>query len=388
MASIRKHKFTRWTDANGKHVPAGTPGAKKHTVESRKWYGYGIPGRSRGVPLATNYKVAETLLARMIVDGEREQAGMPVGEAAVLSTLIDQWEQSLLDGGTSEEQARRVGSRNRRMTSELALQWPRQIQPDIVSSWLARTAASDGWGPQTRNHWRTSLRAFARWLAAPPRRLVSPTLLDTLPVLDVEPDQRRARRTLTVEQLGRLLVATLASGERVKDLTAEQRHLLYSVACTTGFRANELASLTPGLLCLDDATPHILLAARRGKNRRPTRQPIPAETVDLLRAYIADRDTAAPLWPGNWFHRAAEMLRIDLARVGIPYAIDGPDGPLYADFHANRHTYVSLLEAAGVSLRDAMQLARHSDPKLTLARYGKSQIEQLGETVQRMPKLS
>lgn len=34
-----------------------------------------------------------------------------------------------------------------------------------------------------------------------------------------------------------------------------------------------------------------------------------------------------------------------------------------------------------------MQLARHSDPKLTMARYGRAQIPDLGETVKRMPSL-
>jgi hypothetical protein len=34
-----------------------------------------------------------------------------------------------------------------------------------------------------------------------------------------------------------------------------------------------------------------------------------------------------------------------------------------------------------------MQLARHSDPKLTMARYGRAQTHDLGEAVNRMPSL-
>jgi hypothetical protein len=71
------------------------------------------------------------------------------------------------------------------------------------------------------------------------------------------------------------------------------------------------------------------------------------------------------------------------AAAGIPYVIDGPDGPLYADFHSLRHTYVALLDRSGASLKQAMQLARHSDPKLTMARYGRAQLHDLEETVRR-----
>lgn len=66
----------------------------------------------------------------------------------------------------------------------------------------------------------------------------------------------------------------------------------------------------------------------------------------------------------------------------------GPDGPLHADFHALRHTFISHLDLAGVSLRDAMQLARHSDPRLTMARYGRSQQDALGRAVEKIGCLS
>lgn len=90
---------------------------------------------------------------------------------------------------------------------------------------------------------------------------------------------------------------------------------------------------------------------------------------------------------GNRIDNAAEMLRDDLEAAGIPYAIDGPDGPLYADIHSLRHSYVALLDRAGLTLKVAMQLARHSDPKLTKTRYGRAQLHDLGAAVESMPPL-
>ncbi len=81
------------------------------------------------------------------------------------------------------------------------------------------------------------------------------------------------------------------------------------------------------------------------------------------------------------------MLRIDLDAAGIPYAVEGPDGLLYADFHALRHSYIALLEKSGATLKEAMQLARHSDPKLTMAVYGRAQLHDLGRAVERLPDL-
>jgi len=42
---------------------------------------------------------------------------------------------------------------------------------------------------------------------------------------------------------------------------------------------------------------------------------------------------------------------------------------LFADFHANRHTFISNLGKAGIAPKLAQTLARHSDPKLTMNVY-------------------
>ena len=42
---------------------------------------------------------------------------------------------------------------------------------------------------------------------------------------------------------------------------------------------------------------------------------------------------------------------------------------LFADFHANRHTFISNLTLAGVSPKVAQTLARHSDINLTMQVY-------------------
>lgn len=75
------------------------------------------------------------------------------------------------------------------------------------------------------------------------------------------------------------------------------------------------------------------------------------------------------------------MVKRDLEDAGIPYVVQGPDGPLFADMHALRHAYIARLDKPGMTLKRAMQLARHKDPKLTMRIYGRAQLAELGQAV-------
>jgi len=66
--------------------------------------------------------------------------------------------------------------------------------------------------------------------------------------------------------------------------------------------------------------------------------------------------------------------------------VDGPDSPEYADFHALRHTYLTMLGRHGVDLRTAQELAGHSTPLLT-ARYSHRRLYDLAGAVDRLPNL-
>ena len=70
------------------------------------------------------------------------------------------------------------------------------------------------------------------------------------------------------------------------------------------------------------------------------------------------------------------MIRGDLEAADIPYAVPGPDGPEYADFHALRHSFLTLGGRAGIDLRTLQELAGHSKPELT-ARYSHRRLNDL-----------
>ncbi len=242
---------------------------------------------------------------------------------------------------------------------------------------------SRGRSLKTMNLHLAAVKQFAAWLVSDKRMAVNP--LADLEGGNVELDRRHDRQTLAEEQLAAILNAALNSPKAFRGLTGRDRHHLYLAAMTTGFRVGELAALPPEWFELAAAPPVVVLPATLTKNKKAVRQPLPSDVAETLRLYLAGRQAGQPVWPGNWTDNAADMLRIDLDAAGVPYVVEGPGGPLHADFHSLRHSFISLLDKSGASLKVAMQLARHSDPKLTMARYGRAQLHDLGRAVDRLP---
>ena len=240
-----------------------------------------------------------------------------------------------------------------------------------------------GCGPETVNHYVRAVRGFFRWMLRAKRYQSNP--LESLALVNANADVRRGRRELTADELRRLFAAARASRRTFRGLTGEDRYTLYLVASGTGFRANALANLTPP--DFDPDAGIVTLPARFNKSRKLKVQPIPPDVAAAVRVYMSGKPANAPAWGGSWVGRAADMLRIDLDAAGIPYTVEGPDGPRFADFHSLRHSYLTMLGRNGVDLRTAQELAGHSTPTLT-ARYTHRRLDDLAGAVGKLPMLA
>ena len=243
-----------------------------------------------------------------------------------------------------------------------------------------------GCGPQTVNHYVRAVRGFFRWMVKSKRCASDP--LDTLSLVNVNVDVRHARRELTAAELGRLLVAAESSVKSFRGLTGVDRFHLYLAAATTGFRAYGLANLTPEDFDPDATTPTVTLKAKFAKNGRLKAQPLPEDAAAALRDYLEGKPAGRPVWGGTWADdgRGAEMMRVDLKAAGIPYVVEGPGGPEHADFHALRHSYLTLLGKGGVDLRTVQEMAGHSKPELT-ARYMHTRIGDMAGAAAKLPTI-
>ena len=238
--------------------------------------------------------------------------------------------------------------------------------------------------PETVNHYIRALRGFGRWLVRTRRVTANP--FETLAAVPTATDVRRRRRALSDDKLRRLLEATRASTRTIGGLTGPDRYALYLIAATTGIRARALAGLTPRAFDLNPPSPCVTVPARLSKNRKVHVVPLRDDVAVVLRGYLASKSSDSPVWPGSWAsaRRGAAMLRADLRDAGVPYIVDGPDGPAYADFHALRHTFLTALGRAGVELRVCQLLAGHSSPTIT-ARYSHRSLADLADAVRKLP---
>jgi integrase len=253
-----------------------------------------------------------------------------------------------------------------------------------VQTLAARQA--EGISIKTANEYLAAIRALSRWLVDNKR--MAADALDGLAGGNPELDRRRERRFLSADEVRRLIRAVAGSSWRFRGLTGPDRAILYALAVYTGYRATELASLTPDCFRLDSPTPSASLPPALTKNRKGAAQALPSDLADALRTYLHGRAAGEAVWPGNWADNAADMMRGDLDAAGIPFEVPGTGGkPLAADFHALRHTCGVLAEQGGASLREVMALMRHSDPKLTMRIYGRLQLHDLAETVGAMPRI-
>src|SRR5262249_5300560 len=137
--------------------------------------------------------------------------------------------------------------------------------------------------------------------------------------LNTAVEGHRERRTLAADEFARFLDAAEASTSTIRKLTGPERAMLYRVASRTGFRAQELASLTPESFDLAGDDPVVTVAAAYSKRKREDVQRIPADLVESLRRFVADRPKGKPVWRGKWWIHAAKMVRADLAAAQVKW---------------------------------------------------------------------
>ena len=78
------------------------------------------------------------------------------------------------------------------------------------------------------------------------------------------------------------------------------------------------------------------------------------------------------------------MLKVDLEAVGIPYQ---DESGRYADFHAQRHTFISNVGRSGATVKETQTLARHSTSALTLDVYTHIGLYDERRAIEKLPQL-
>ncbi len=228
-----------------------------------------------------------------------------------------------------------------RLAKECGFRVLADLRSEPLDRWM-RDQLADGMSPANINEYRNELVVFANWCVRAKRLLVNP--INDVPKLDATAHPRRKRRSLTEEELVKLLqvarwrpLAELGrvpiprkkqqpesseaptNGTKAKkwtyapltldDLEAAaergrvrlkkspdhiaklvrlgwERALIFKTLVLTGLRKGELAAVTVGHLDLDGPMPLIHMNSDETKNRRRAGIPLRADLADDLREWL------------------------------------------------------------------------------------------------------
>ena len=215
------------------------------------------------------------------------------------------------------------------------------IRPAKVQ--VAIAAGKDaGLSLQTCNHLAMAVKAFTHWACRDGRLQTDP--LAHLTKYNAALDKRHSRRALSPTE-AQAIIQAAESGPTILGMDGHGRAVLYHTAYGTGFRANELRSLTPENFNLDGEPPTITVRAGFSKHRREDIQPIRHDLADMLRKYLAGKPAGTPVF--DMPEKTYKLMRADCGAAGVAYCDDAGQ---YADFHAWRHSFISALAKANVSV--------------------------------------
>jgi hypothetical protein len=131
---------------------------------------------------------------------------------------------------------------------------------------------------------------------------------------------------------------------------------------------------------------------------------LPRDVADALKPFLASKQAGSPIWPGRWPNRAFRLIQIDLeaarkkwlaaAREAHQDIETSPGDFLayqdsagrFADFHALRHSYITMVGKTGVTPKEHQQLARHGSYALT-SKYTHARFYDLATAVNALPSI-
>ena len=185
---------------------------------------------------------------------------------------------------------------------------------------------------------------------------------------DARGQQVRPRRAYNDSELAALLA-----------VAGEQR-IVYLTAVLTGIRHGELKELCWGDFNLNGEKPSVTVRASVSKNHKLACLPLHPELVPALLEYRPANAQAGDLV----FKGCVPRFELFTEHLKAAKITKTDTQGRVVDFHSLRHTFCTNLHRAGVSQREAMELMRHNDPRLTAKTYTDTSQLALRSAVQKL----
>lgn len=272
-----------------------------------------------------------------------------------------------------------------------------------------RTKQGKPWSARYRNASRQAIAGFYRWAVTRNRLGYNPMARELMTVADAKHAKENESRTLTPEEFWDRLIPAVTL----------DRQIVYMLKALLGLRGREIPRIERRDIDLDTGVLVVLPTtgrkASKGRESAETVElPMPAALVDKLRELIDQtgwKRGPIPVTDPTRIHWLKDLVRAGLIRLdqdridainaeakkrkrpqdkvtdnrrfAREYLIgyEDEDGRVL-DRKCLRRTYGTWLMHAGVDLREAQRLMRHSSPELTANVYTGHGIPRLRQAVE------
>jgi integrase len=321
------------------------------------------------VPLHVSDKqVAEEKLRKLVQEREREihgllpAKGLRDGANELLSKHLKDFIADLEAKGRNGQYIAEFENRVTLLMAECGWQLPKDVTPDSFVKWRSEHKKA----AKTLNEYLASVRSFFNWMTKQGRIAVNPLLV--VQKTETRGREVRRRRAYTDNEVRALLKV------------AGKRRIVYLMAVLTGIRHGELKALRWGDINLSVEKPSVTVRASISKNHRQACLPLHPALASELAAFRPAKAKAGDLVFEGLVPRSS-VFKAHLKAAGIS-KVDSQGRVV--DFHSLRHTFCTILHCAGVPQREAMELMRHNDPRLTATTYADASLFSLRGAVERL----
>ena len=321
------------------------------------------------VPLhVADKQVAEEKLRKLVQEREKELHGLlpakGMRDAAneLLSKHLKDFIADLEAKGRNQQYIAEFENRVTLLICECGWQLPKDVTPDSFVKWRSEHKKA----AKTLNEYLASVKGFFTWMTKQGRMAVNPLLV--VQKTETRGREVRRRRAYTDNEIQAMLKV------------AGKQRVVYLMAVLTGIRHGELKALRWGDINLSAEKPSVTVRASISKNHRQACLPLHPALVSALAAFRPAKAMAGDFIFGGLVPRSS-VFNVHLKAAGIP-KVDSQGRVV--DFHSLRHTFCTILHRAGVPQREAMELMRHNDPRLTATTYADASLFSLRGAVEKL----